>query len=184
MPIHPDTWIRRLALEEGMIEPFEPEQVRDGVVSYGLSSFGYDIRVDRQFRLPRPGVEGVLDPKAPPAELFDEIEADHIDLPARSFVLARTVERFRIPRGVLALCTGKSTYSRCGVVLNTTPFEPEWEGTATIQIANLGPHPVRIHAGEGIGQMLFFEGSEACETSYADKRGKYQGQEAVTPSRV
>jgi len=181
--IKPDHWIRRMALEQGMIEPFELAQVRGPVLSYGLSSYGYDIRLANIFKVP-PREGGLLDPKKAADDAFVEIQADVLDLEPQSFVLGRTVEYFRIPLQVLTLCTGKSSYARCGVLVNVTPFEPGWEGVATLCIANVGPRPVRLYAGEGIGQVLFFESDEPCEVSYADKKGKYQAQSHITLSRL
>lgn len=183
MSIKPDRWIRRMALEQGMIEPFEPAQVRGAVISYGLSSYGYDIRLADEFKVLAAG-EGLLDPKLMRAEAFVDTRRETFDLAPHFFVLGRTVEYFRIPSNVLTLCVGKSSYSRCGVLVNVTPFEPGWEGHATLCIANVGPQPVRLHASEGIAQVLFFESDEPCEVTYANKRGKYQAQRGVTPARV
>ena len=183
MSIKPDHWIRRMALEQGMIEPFETEQVRGAVISYGVSSYGYDIRLAGEFKVPVNG-EGVLDPKKVSAESFNDIRAQALDLPPQSYVLGRTVEYFRIPVQVLTLCTGKSSYARCGVLVNVTPFEPGWEGYATLCIANVGPRPVRLYANEGIAQVVFFESDEACQVSYADKKGKYQAQKSITTARL
>lgn len=181
--IKPDRWIQRMALEQGMIEPFEPAQVRGSVISYGLSSYGYDIRLAHTFKVPaREG--SLLDPKQVADDAFVEVQADTLDLEPQSFVLGRTVEYFRIPPRVLTLCTGKSSYARCGVLVNVTPFEPGWEGYATLCIANLGLCPVRLYAGEGIGQVLFFESDEPCQVSYADKKGKYQAQSHITLSKL
>jgi dCTP deaminase len=184
--IKPDRWIRRMALEQGMIEPFEPEQVRGTVISYGLSSYGYDIRLADEFKwLAMAGIEvGVLDPKAVDAGTLADMRADTFDLVPHSFVLGRTVEYFRIPHHVLTLCVGKSSYARCGVLVNVTPFEPGWEGHATLCIANVGPRPVRLYAGEGIAQVVFLASDEACEVTYADKKGKYQAQRGITPARL
>ena len=191
MSIKPDHWIRRMALEQRMIEPFEPAQVSGTVISYGLSSYGYDIRLADEFKAPvradgAPGSPGdrLLDPKAIPAEAFVDAQVETFDLPPHTFVLGRTVEYFRIPPNVLTLCVGKSSYARCGVVVNVTPFEPGWEGHATLCIANVGSSTVRLHAGEGIAQVLFFESDEPCEVTYADKQGKYQAQQGITPARL
>jgi dCTP deaminase len=167
-----------------MIDPFVDGQVRDGVISYGLSSFGYDGRLADEFRVPVGGGLGVLNPKAVASGAFDEVRTASLELEPRSFCLGRTVEYFRIPVQVMALCTGKSSYARCGVLVNVTPFEPGWEGHATLCIANLGPHPVRLYADEGIVQVMFFESSDTPEVTYADRRGKYQAQRGVTTSRV
>jgi dCTP deaminase len=182
--IRPDGWIRRMATQAGMIEPFVDGQVREGVVSYGLSSFGYDGRLAAEFRLPAMGSTAVLDPKTTAAAAFQEIRTEVLDLAPQSFCLGRTVEYFRIPPQVLAIAMGKSSYARCGVLVNVTPFEPGWEGHATLCIANLGSQPVRLHAGEGIVQVLFFESSDRPQVTYADRRGKYQAQRGVTTSRV
>ena len=184
MAVKADTWIRRMAVEKGMIEPFIDKQVRDGVISYGLSSYGYDFRVADEFRVPAGGHSTLIDPKAPRLDTFDSVKADHVVIPPNSFVLARSVETFRIPRKVITICFGKSTYARCGVVVNVTPFEPEWEGTATLEISNTAPRPAKLYANEGIAQLLFLESDEVCETSYADKKGKYQKQVEVTPPRM
>jgi dCTP deaminase len=189
MTIKPDHWIRRMAAEERMIEPFEPGQVRGGVISFGLSSYGYDVRLADEFKVPAEGGD-VLDPKAisrGQAEgigPFIDVRAATFDLAPNTFVLGRTVEYLRLPAQVLAICMGKSSYARCGVVVNTTPFEPGWEGCATLCIANTGPRPVRLYAGEGIGQVVFFESDEPCEVTYADRAGKYQAQQGITPARV
>jgi len=172
-----------MAIEHKMIEPFAPEQVRDGGISYGTSSYGYDFRVTERFLIPKPTQDGVLDPKAVREDMFTEFIGPHYDLPARSFCMARTVEYFRIPRDILTIATGKSTYSRCGVTLYITPFEPEWEGHATITVVNSNNCPVRIYANEGIGQLIFLEASEVCATSYADKKGKYQAQKDITHAK-
>lgn len=181
----PDHWIRRMAQEERMIQPFEPAQVRGSVISYGLSSYGYDLRLADEFRfLSEEGHGTTVDPKSVGDDWFTSVQADHIDLSPQTFVLGRTMEYLRIPSDVLSLCTGKSTYARCGVLVNVTPFEPGWEGFATLCIANLGPRPVRLYAGEGIAQVIFLEGSEACEVTYEDRQGKYQAQRAITPPRL
>jgi dCTP deaminase len=193
--IKPDRWIWQMAQEQRMIEPFEPGQVRGEVISYGLSSYGYDIRLADEFKVlsgdkgaspQAPGApqDFVLDPKAIPHDLFIDLQAETFDLAPQTFALGRTVEYFCIPPQVLTLCVGKSSYARCGVLVNVTPFEPGWEGHATLCIANVGPWPVRLYAGEGIAQVLFFESDEACEVTYADKRGKYQAQQNITPARL
>jgi dCTP deaminase len=172
-----------MAQQQGMIEPFEPELVRGAVISYGLSSYGYDIRLADEFKVPVDD-RGVLDPKALHTGAFVDLTTDTFDLEPQSFVLGRTVEYFRIPADVLTLCVGKSSYARCGVLVNVTPFEPGWEGYATLCIANIGARPVRLHGGEGIAQVLFFESDEACEVTYADRQGKYQAQAQITPARL
>jgi dCTP deaminase len=184
MAIKSDKWIRRMALEHRMIEPFEQRQVRAGVVSYGVSSYGYDIRVADEFKVFTNINTTVIDPKAFDPRSFVDIKAPICIVPPNSFALARTVEYFRIPRDVLTVCLGKSTYARCGIIVNVTPFEPEWEGTATLEISNTTPLPAKIYANEGIAQVLFFQSDEPCETSYADKRGKYQSQLDVTLPKI
>ena len=175
-----------MALEQRMIEPFVPAQVRGAVISYGLSSYGYDLRLAGEFKAldSQAGPVAPLDPKTAGDELFTDLETDIYDLPAQRFVLGRTVEYLRIPEQVLTLCVGKSSYARCGVLVNITPFEPGWEGYATLCIANIGSRPVRLYAGEGVAQVLFFESDEECEVSYADRQGKYQTQQAITPSQL
>ncbi len=184
MAIKSDRWIRRMALEHRMIEPFEPSQVRQGVISYGLSSYGYDIRVADEFKVFTNINNTVIDPKAFDPRSFVDIKAAVCIVPPNSFALARTVEYFRIPRSVLTVCLGKSTYARCGIIVNVTPFEPEWEGTATLEISNTTPLPAKIYANEGIAQVLFFESDEICERSYGDKQGKYLKQLEVTLPRI
>ena len=171
-----DTQIRELI----GIEPFEDNVKRPGRVSYGVSSYGYDIRVADEWKLFTDIYTTVVDPKLFNPKSFVDIKADHIVIPPNSFALARTVEYFRIPRNVITVCLGKSTYARCGIIVNVTPFEPEWEGTATLEISNTTPLPAKIYANEGIAQVLFFESDEMCQTSYADKKGKYQKQQEVT----
>ena len=182
--IKPDHWIAQMAREQRMIEPFESAQVRGTVISYGLSSYGYDIRLSDEFKVLSASKGDVLDPKALHSSTFVDLKTQFFDLAPNTFVLGRTVEYFRIPINVLTLCVGKSSYARCGLVVNVTPFEPGWEGYATLCLANVGPRPVRIHAGEGIAQVLFFESDEACRVTYADKEGKYQAQREITPARL
>jgi len=184
MSIRSDRWIRRMAHEHRMIEPFEDRQVRAGVISYGLSSYGYDIRVAEEFKIFTNLYTTVVDPKAFDPQSFVDLRGPVCIIPPNSFALARTVEYFRIPRTVLTLCVGKSTYARCGIIVNVTPFEPEWEGYATLEISNTTPLPAKIYAGEGIAQVIFFEADEPCQVSYADKAGKYQAQQAITLPRV
>jgi dCTP deaminase len=184
MAIKADKWIRRMALEHRMIEPFEQSQVRQGVISYGLSSYGYDIRVADEFKVFTNINTTVIDPKAFDPRSFVDIKAAVCIVPPNSFALARTIEYFRIPRSVLTVCLGKSTYARCGIIVNVTPFEPEWEGTATLEISNTTPLPAKIYANEGIAQVLFFESDEVCERSYGDKQGKYLKQLEVTLPRI
>ena len=184
MGIKPDHWIRKMALEEKMIEPFVEGQVSKGVISYGLSSYGYDIRVSDEFKVFTNVHNSMVDPKNFDEKSFVEIKADECIVPPNSFALARTIEYFRIPRSTLTVCLGKSTYARCGIIVNVTPFEPEWEGYVTLEISNTTPIPAKIYANEGIAQVLFFEGDEVCETSYADKKGKYQKQTGITIPRI
>ncbi len=179
MGIKPDHWIRRMALESGMIEPFAENQVRDGVISYGVSSYGYDMRVADEFKVFTNVHNVVVDPKHFNSRSFVDIKDGHCDIPPNSFALARSVEYFRVPRNVLCVVMGKSTYARCGIIVNVTPLEPGWEGHVTIEVSNTTPLPARIYANEGIGQILFFESDEACEISYADKKGKYQSQQGI-----
>jgi dCTP deaminase len=180
LSIKADRWIRKMALEHGMIEPFEDRQVRDGVISYGLSSYGYDIRVADEFKVFTNINSTVVDPKRFDARSFVDIAADVCIIPPNSFALAKTIEYFRIPRDVLTVCVGKSTYARCGLIVNVTPFEPEWEGFVTLEISNTTPLPAKVYANEGIAQVLFFQSDETCEVSYADKNGKYQKQQGLT----
>jgi dCTP deaminase len=184
MSIKSDRWIRQMATRHGMIEPFEEKQVRKDVISFGLSSYGYDMRVADEFRIFHNALSPVVDPKAFDERSFVEYEGDVCLIPPNSFALARSVEYFRIPRDVLTICVGKSTYARCGIITNVTPFEPEWEGFVTLEISNTTPLPARIYANEGIAQVLFFESDEPCEVSYKDKKGKYQAQRGVTPPRL
>ena len=173
-----------MAREHGMIEPFEDRQVRDGVVSFGLSSYGYDIRVADEFKVFTNINSTVIDPKNFDPRSFVDLKADMCIVPPNSFALARTIEYFRIPRDILTICLGKSTYARCGIIVNVTPFEPEWEGYVTLEFSNTTPLPAKIYAGEGCAQVLFFQGDEPCEVSYADKKGKYQKQQGLTLPRL
>jgi dCTP deaminase len=182
--IKSDNWIKRLALERQMIEPFVDEQMRRGVISYGLSSYGYDVRVGDEFKVFTNVFNTVVDPKNFDPKSFVDIKADVCVIPPNSFALASTIEYFRIPRDVLTICLGKSTYARCGIIVNVTPFEPEWEGHVTIEISNTTPLPARIYANEGIAQVLFFQSDEVCAVSYKDKKGKYQAQRGVTLPRI
>jgi len=179
-----DGWITRMAREQGMIDPFEESQVRDGVISYGVSSYGYDIRVADEFRIFTNVNSSIVDPKAFDPRSLVEVERDVCIIPPNSFALARTVEYFRIPRNIITVCVGKSTYARCGIIVNVTPFEPEWEGHATLEISNTTPLPAKVYANEGIAQVLFLEADEVCEVSYADKKGKYQAQVGVVLPRL
>ncbi|MCE2489270.1 MAG: dCTP deaminase [Anaerolineae bacterium] len=180
MSLKPDHWIRRMALEQGMIEPFVDGQRRAGVISYGLSSYGYDMRVADEYKIFTNVRSAIVDPKDFSDASFVDHQGDICVIPPNSFVLARSMEYFRIPRQVLTLCVGKSTYARCGLIVNVTPFEPEWEGYVTLEISNTTPLPARVYSNEGIAQVIFLEADEACETSYADKRGKYQRQDRLT----
>ncbi|MBL8146629.1 MAG: dCTP deaminase [Anaerolineae bacterium] len=184
MGLKADRWIRQMALEQGMIEPFIERQVREGVISFGLSSYGYDMRVADEFRIFTNVYNTVVDPKNFSPNSMVEFSGEVCIIPPNSFVLARSIEYFRVPRGVLCVCLGKSTYARAGLVVNVTPFEPEWEGHVTIEISNTTPLPAKVYANEGISQVLFFEADEVCEVSYADRKGKYQGQRGVTPPRL
>jgi dCTP deaminase len=180
MPIKSDNWIRRMSQEQGMIEPFEAGQVREGVISYGLSSYGYDIRVAPEFKVFTNVHNVIVDPKRFDDRSFVDIHENECIIPPNSFALARTLEYFRIPRDVLVVCLGKSTYARCGIIVNVTPLEPTWEGYLTLEISNTTPLPAKIYAGEGIAQLLFFEGDEEPEVAYADRAGKYMKQMGVT----
>jgi dCTP deaminase len=179
MGLKPDHWIARMAREQGMIEPFVESQVRDDVISYGVSSYGYDIRVADEFKIFTNVYSAVVDPKEFDQSSMVDFKGDICTIPPNSFALARTIEYFRIPRSVLTVCLGKSTYARCGIIVNVTPFEPEWEGYVTLEISNTTPLPARIYAKEGIAQVLFFEADEECSISYADKKGKYQRQQRI-----
>lgn len=189
MGIKPDTWIRKMALEQGMITPFEDRQVkqvqdlagtRSPAISYGLSSYGYDARLAPEFRIFTNINNSIVDPKAFSNDSFVEREGDICIIPPNSFILGRSLEYFRIPRDILVVCLGKSTYARCGLVVNVTPLEPEWEGHVTLEISNTTPLPAKVYANEGACQFLFFQGDGPCEVSYKDRKGKYQGQKGVT----
>jgi dCTP deaminase len=184
MSIKSDRWIRRMAAEEGMIEPFETGQVRESggnrLVSYGTSSYGYDVRCAPEFKIFTNINSAIVDPKAFDESSFVDVTGDVCIIPPNSFALARTIEYFRIPRSVLTICLGKSTYARCGIIVNVTPLEPEWEGHVTLEFSNTTPLPAKIYANEGVAQMLFFESDEVCAQSYKDRDGKYQGQVGVT----
>jgi len=188
MTIKADHWIRKMVLEHAMIEPFEPNQVRSvdnrRVVSWGTSSYGYDVRCAPEFKVFTNIFSATVDPKAFDERSFVHAEGDVCVIPPNSFVLARTVEFFRIPRDVLTICVGKSTYARCGIIVNVTPLEPEWEGHVTLEFSNTTNLPAKIYANEGVAQMLFFQADEPCEVSYKDKGGKYQGQTGVTPPKL
>jgi dCTP deaminase len=189
MGVCSDHWIRRMATEKGMIEPFVDGQIKksetgERVISYGLSSYGYDLRVSNEFKVFTNVYGSVVDPKSFDDRSFVDMETDVCVVPPNSFALARSVEYFRIPREVLTICVGKSTYARCGIIVNVTPFEPEWEGHVTLEISNTTPLPARIYANEGLAQVVFFQASEVCETSYADRAGKYMGQRGITIPRM
>ena len=198
MPVQPDSWIRKMAVEHGMIEPFADRQVRrredpfhspaggaetGALISYGLSSYGYDLRVSDEFKVFTNVFNTVVDPKHFDPRSFVDMQTDVCIVPPNSFALARSVEYFRIPRDVLTICLGKSTYARCGIIVNVTPFEPEWEGHVTLEISNTTPLPARVYAHEGLAQVLFLKAETPCEVSYADRQGKYQGQRGITVPR-
>ncbi len=184
MSIKSDKWIRRMSEEHDMISPFEAGQVREGengrMISYGTSSYGYDVRCSTEFKIFTNINSAIVDPKNFDERSFVDVNSEVCIIPPNSFALARTIEKFKIPRNVLTICLGKSTYARCGIIVNVTPLEPEWEGHVTLEFSNTTPLPAKIYANEGVAQMLFFESDEVCETSYADRAGKYQGQQGVT----
>jgi dCTP deaminase len=184
MGLKPDKWIREKSIKEDMISPFCEKQVSSGVISYGLSSYGYDIRVADEFKIFTNINATLVDPKQFDTSNVVSFKGNVCIVPPNSFALARTVETFKIPNNVLAICLGKSTYARCGIIVNVTPFEPGFEGTITIEISNTTPLPAKIYANEGIAQVLFFEGDEPCEVSYKDKKGKYQNQTGITLPRI
>ncbi|RKX28988.1 MAG: dCTP deaminase [Candidatus Zixiibacteriota bacterium] len=179
MAVKSDGWIIERARSEHMIEPFSEDQVRTGI-SFGVSCYGYDFRLSDEFKVPMTKGLSELDPKVDNSDFFTAVTAESVLIPANSFILGKSLEYFRIPRSVITICTGKSTYARCGIVVNVTPFEPEWEGYATLSLANASPIPVRIYANEGIAQLLFLEAAEDCIKSYKDKSGKYQNQQKIT----
>ena len=184
MAVKADRWIEQMARENGLIDPFEAVQVSEGVISYGISSYGYDLRVSDEYKIFTNVNSQLVDPKSfDPSSLVD-FKGSVCIVPPNSFALARSVEYFRIPGDIMALCVGKSTYARCGIIVNVTPFEPGWEGFATIEISNTTPLPAKIYSFEGICQVLFFEGNEPCRTSYRDRNGKYQGQTGITLARI
>ncbi|GBD92564.1 deoxycytidine triphosphate deaminase [bacterium BMS3Abin05] len=184
MAIKPDWWIKKMALEQGMIEPFSDRNVRRGVISYGVSSFGYDVKIADEFRIFTNINTTIVDPKDFDSRSLVEFVGDVCVIPPNSFALGRSVEYFRIPKDVMTICLGKSTYARCGIITNVTPLEPGWEGHITLEISNTTPLPAKIYANEGIAQVLFFKSDEACDVSYADKKGKYQAQKGVTLPKV
>lgn len=179
-----DRWIRRMALEQKMIEPFEEKQVREGKISYGVSSYGYDMRITDEFKIFTNVHNTIVDPKGLDTKSFVDFRGDVCIIPPNSFALAKSLEYFRIPRNVMTVCIGKSTYARCGIIVNVTPLEPEWEGFVTLEISNTTPLPVKVYANEGIAQVLFFESDEEPEVSYKDKKGKYQAQQTITLPKV
>ena len=186
--LQPDKWIKKMALEKKMIEPFEDKQIKHAndrkLVSYGLSSYGYDLRVANDFKIFTNIYNSIVDPKNFNEDSFVSVKAPTCIIPPNSFALARSIEYFRIPRDVLTICIGKSTYARCGIIVNVTPFEPEWEGYVTLEISNTTPLPAKIYAEEGLAQVVFFKASEICEISYADRKGKYMKQVGVTAPRM
>jgi len=184
MSIKADRWIQQMAEQHGMIEPFTSGQVSEGTISYGLSSYGYDLRLADEFKIFAPPPGQPINPKAIPPAFYQDHKADYCDIPGNTYVLGRTVEYLRIPRDVLTLCCGKSTYARVGILINVTPFEPEWEGFVTVSIANTTPNPVRVFANEGLCQVLFFQSDEPCATSYKDRKGKYQAQKRIELGRT
>lgn len=186
MSVMPDTWIKKMSLDFDMINPFCKDQIRKDVISFGVSSYGYDIRISNEFKLLNSPLDKntLIDPKKINDSFFTNITDDFCILPPHSLALGRTVEYFKIPRNVLTICFGKSTYARCGIIVNITPFEPQWEGYATLGISNTTPYPVKIYANEGIAQIIFVEGAEVCQTSYADKKGKYQASSAITLAKI
>ena len=184
MAIKPDKWIKKMALEEKMIEPFVESQVRENVISYGLSSYGYDVRIADEYKIFTNLNSTIVDPKHFDPKSFVDFKGEVCIVPPNSFALGRTIEYFRIPRKTMTICVGKSTYARCGIITNVTPLEPGWEGYITLEVSNTTPLPAKIYSGEGIAQILFFESDEECLTSYADKKGKYQGQTGVTLPKI
>ncbi len=184
MGVKSDAWIERMCRERRMIEPFAPRQMRQGVISFGVSSYGYDIRIADEFKIFTNVNSTVVDPKHFDERSLVDFRGDVCIIPPNSFALGRTVEYFRIPRDILCTCVGKSSYARCGIITNVTPFEPEWEGYATLEISNTTPLPAKIYANEGIAQLVFFGADEVCEVSYADRKGKYQAQQGITLPRL
>jgi dCTP deaminase len=184
MAIKPDKWIRKMALEEKMIDPFVENQVRENVISYGVSLYGYDVRIADEYKIFTNLNSTIVDPKHFDPKSFVDFKGEVCIVPPNSFALGRTIEYFRIPRKTMTICVGKSTYARCGIITNVTPLEPGWEGYITLEVSNTTPLPAKIYSGEGIAQILFFESDEECLTSYADKKGKYQGQTGVTLPKI
>lgn len=184
MGVKPDHWIRKMAIEKEMIDPFVNNQVREGVISYGVSSYGYDIRVADDFKIFTNVYSAIVDPKDFNPKSMIDFKGDVCIIPPNSFALARTIEYFKIPREIITICVGKSTYARCGIIVNVTPFEPEWEGYVTLEISNTTPLPAKIYANEGIAQVIFFQGDGTCDISYADRKGKYQKQQKIMLPRM
>ena len=184
MSVKSDRWIIEMSTKHRMIEPFCEKQTAKGVISYGVSSYGYDMRLHDEFQILKPGQNGCIDPKNFDKNLLEPYKGEVCTVAPNSFVLARSLEYFRIPRNVITVCLGKSTYARCGIIVNVTPFEPEWEGYVTMEISNSTPLPAKIYSGEGIAQVIFFEADEVCEVSYADKKGKYQKQQDMVHAKV
>lgn len=184
MSIKSDRWIKEMAVKKNIISPFDENQVRKGIVSFGLSSYGYDIRIDDEFKVPDIEDSSIIDPKNFDISSFNNIKAENCTIPPHSYILGKSVEYFKLPRNILTLCFGKSTYARCGIVVNITPLEPEWEGYITMAICNTSGRPVKIYSHEGIAQIIFLESDDPCLTSYADKKGKYQAQKKLTVSKV
>ncbi len=184
MALKSDRWIRKMALEHDMINPFSEKQVREGVISYGVSSYGYDLRVADEFKIFTNVNSTVVDPKRFDERSFVAVNANVATIPPNSFALARSIEYFKIPRDILTICVGKSTYARCGIIVNVTPFEPEWEGFVTLEISNTTPLPARVYANEGLCQIIFFQSDEPCEVSYADRKGKYQAQKGIVLPKI
>jgi len=184
MSVKNDRWIRRMVQEQKMIQPFAENQKRDGMISYGLSSYGYDLRVADEFKIFTNVNSSIVDPKHFDERSFVEFKGPVCIVPPNSFALARSVEYFRIPRSILTICVGKSTYARCGIIVNVTPLEPEWEGYVTLEISNTTPLPARVYSNEGLCQLVFYESDEVCETSYKDKKGKYQSQQGIVLPRI
>jgi len=184
MSIKPDHWIEKMAEDHGMIEPFERDNISEDEISYGISSYGYDLRVSDHYKIFTNVNNSIVDPKNFDPRSFVDYTGDVCIIPPNSFALARSVEYFRIPRNILTICLGKSTYARCGIIVNVTPFEPEWEGHVTLEISNTTPLPAKIYSNEGLCQVIFFESDEECRISYKDKQGKYQAQQGITPAQV
>jgi len=184
MAVKNDRWIRRMALEHEMINPFADRQIREGVISFGLSAYGYDLRVADEFKIFTNVNSTIVDPKHFDERSFVEFQGPVCIVPPNSFALARSVEYFKIPRSVITICVGKSTYARCGIIVNVTPLEPEWEGFVTLEISNTTPLPARVYSNEGLCQIVFFESDELCEVSYKDKKGKYQSQQGIVLPKI